>query len=93
MGKRYPHPMQQLRSDARGVVRFRLNHIVAWMLDHGPWDLNDLATKGFGKDDWQQFAQLIGYSVDGWASLSYVSRKQVAKADERVARLEKAGAL
>ena len=86
---RRPHPMQQMVIDGHGTIRFRVNHIVAWMLDHGPWDLNTLTVKGFTKDDWAQFAQLIGYSVDGWGSLPYVTRKQAEKADRRAEMLWK----
>jgi hypothetical protein len=29
----------------------------------------------FDREDWEQFAQLIGYSLDGFGELSYVSQE------------------
>jgi hypothetical protein len=60
--------MQPVEWDGTGVVRFKANPIVRFLLDHnGKFDLNDLhrmsETAGFGADDWDQFNQLIGYSV------------------------------
>lgn len=37
----------------------------------GICDLNQLAILPFDKEDRQQFAQLIGYSVEGYGELSY----------------------
>lgn len=66
------HPMQPLLVDGEGVLRFKENRIVRHLLDAGPLDLNALAALDFDPEDWRQFAQLIGYSLDGWASLPYV---------------------
>jgi hypothetical protein len=78
------HPMQPVGFDGRGVIRFKQNKIVCWMLESGErgtrYDLNDLARMEFTEEDWTQFAQLIGYSVYGWGSLSYVSDRDYAKA-------------
>lgn len=64
-----PHPMQEIEQDARGVMRFRANKIVQYLLDRGPVDMNHLGRvswgEGFTSDDWDQFNQLIGYSVSG----------------------------
>lgn len=43
------------------------------MLDDGPFDMNDIASKQFSQEDQEQFAQLIGYSLSGFSELSYVS--------------------
>lgn len=74
------HPMQPVDFDGkaqphseRGVIRFKLNAIVQWLLDNGGKDLNDIARQDFTDADRTQFAQLIGYSVSGWGDLSYVS--------------------
>ncbi len=71
------HPMQPTGSDSQGVLRFKENQIVRFLLDCGGYDLNKLCVignnRGWTDDDWTQFAQLIGYSVSGWADLSYVS--------------------
>jgi hypothetical protein len=55
-----------------GALRFKENKIVSWLLDNSGKNMNDIAMEEFSKDDQQQFAQLIGYSVSGYSSLSYV---------------------
>jgi len=88
------HPIQPLAKDKQGVMRFKENAIVRHLLDNGGIDLNKLAMLDFSKDDRIQFAQLIGYSLSGFAELSYVdnesyeaaelmSRKKVSAADAR----------
>lgn len=82
------HPMQPIYKDDHGVVRFKPNKIVRFMLDHGVtlvdgvWNrrwgenglsLNILAQMDFSQEDWEQFYQLIGYSVSGYGDLSGVS--------------------
>jgi hypothetical protein len=57
-----------------GVLRFKENAIVRHLLDKGGISLNDIAILDFSKDDRQQFAQLIGYSLSGYGDLrSYVT--------------------
>jgi hypothetical protein len=67
--------MQPIVKDQNGVLRFKENKIVDDMLEfssqHG-FDLNKIACKGYSKEDQQQLAQLIGYSVSGYCGLSYV---------------------
>ncbi len=68
------HPVQPLLKDSQGTVRFKVNRIVRYLLDtHPTCNLNMLACMDFSDDDRQQFAQLIGYSLSGYGSLSYVS--------------------
>jgi high-affinity Fe2+/Pb2+ permease len=67
------HPIQPLLKDDQGVLRFKKNAIVEYLLDHGLITLNDLAIINFSDEDRQQFAQLIGYSLSGYSELSYVS--------------------
>ncbi len=68
------HPLQPIARDEHGVPRFKSNGIVRFLLDAGPFDLNKLTMKQeFTDEDWEQFAQLIGYSVGGFNELSYVS--------------------
>lgn len=83
------HPMQSVHFDAQGTARFIKNDIVAYLLDKGPFDMNHLAMQGFPREDAEQFAQLIGYSVDGFAELSYVSKKAIQLADTMVDLLPK----
>lgn len=86
--KTKPHPIQPLVKDGKGVLRFKENKIVSYILDwcaskngHVGYttdtsgkapDLNALAAMDFPKEDWQQLAQITGYSLDGYGSLGYV---------------------
>jgi hypothetical protein len=66
------HPIQPIEKDEHGVPRFKGNAIVRFLLDDGPFDLNQIAMKRFSVEDQEQFAQLIGYSLGGFGELSYV---------------------
>ena len=67
-------PIQPTYVTEKGQMRFHPNKIVEYLLEKGGLDLNHLASQPeFPREDWVQFAQLIGYSVDGWSSLSYVT--------------------
>lgn len=70
--KNLQHPLQPLISDETGRLRFKENAIVIHLLDQGPFDMNSLAIMDFTVEDQEQFAQLIGYSLDGFGELSYV---------------------
>ena len=72
-GKNMRHPIQPLEKDNDGVLRFKQNAIVRYLLDAGPFDMNHLALMPFSQADQEQFAQLIGYSLCGFGDLSYVS--------------------
>lgn len=67
------HPNQPTYIDEREVQRFKPNNIVLHLLKYGGIDLNQIARLDFPIEDRIQFAQLIGYSVSGWGTLSYVS--------------------
>jgi hypothetical protein len=69
------HPIQPIKEDDNGTLRFKGNAIVKYLLDAGPFDMNTLALIPFSQKDREQFAQLIGYSVSGFNELSYVSDK------------------
>ena len=81
------HPMQPVVVDPHGVIRFKANAIVQYLLDAGPFDMNHLAVMPFSEADREQFAQLIGYSVSGAGDLSYIRRSFIRRADRRAARL------
>ncbi len=82
------HPMQPIILDDEGTPRFKQNPIVRFLLDAGPFDLNQLAIlPGTTPDDHAQFAQLTGYSVSGFGDLSYADPETVAKADEEAGLL------
>lgn len=78
-----PHPIQPLVKDEHGVVRFKENAIVRYLLDAGGSDMNKLAVMPFSREDREQFAQLIGYSHSGAFNLSYMSA-EVLDAAERM---------
>jgi len=82
------HPMQPIEIAKDGVIRFKQNKLVRSMVDQ--ISLNTLAamhsTEDYA-DDWNQLAQLIGYSVSGFGDLSYADAEIVAKADEIADRL------
>jgi hypothetical protein len=66
-------PMQPIVK-VDGQLRFQPNKIVEFLLDSpiNKVDLNLLAAMDFSDEDRAQFAQLIGYSVDGLFELRYV---------------------
>lgn len=67
------NPIQPFKKDEHGTLRFKGNAIVQHLLDtHQSCDMSELAKMDFTDDDRQQFAQLIGYSLDGYGMLSYV---------------------
>ena len=69
------HPIQPLVTQDQGIVRFKANQIVQFLLDAGPYDMNKLACMTFSAEDREQFAQLIGYSLSGFGELPYVSEE------------------
>jgi hypothetical protein len=77
------HPIQPLGTDDKGTLRFKENAIVRFLLDAGPFDMNQIAIKQFSAEDQEQFAQLIGYSLSGFGELSYV-RDETYSAAERM---------
>jgi len=46
----------------------------------GKLDLGKLRTIDFPQEDWEQFAQLMGYSISGYHELAYVSDESAAQA-------------
>lgn len=84
---RPPHPHQPIFVDERGVVRFKPNRIVEWMLEQGRagqrFDLHAIETRDFPDDDRIQLAQLIGYSVDVFGGLHYVPDELAAECDRQ----------
>lgn len=81
------HPIQPLYKDEEGTIRFKSNKIVRFLLDAGPYDLNTLAVMDFSREDREQFAQLIGYSLSGFGELSYVSDKTYKQAEKLADKL------
>jgi len=89
-----PHPMQPVIVDDHGTARFRGNAIVRAMLDRdtargrvypefparSDGGLNWIAEQNFTREDQEQFAQLIGYSISGYHELPYVTDESAAQA-------------
>lgn len=88
------HAMQPVVFDAEGVIRFQTNPIVRVLLEAGPFDMNKLAKMsgacGWTDEDHAHFAQLIGYSVSGWGTLSYVAEEDAETADKLADELAEA---
>lgn len=79
----YKLPIQPLVIDAHGTLRFKENPIVRVLLDyateHG-YGLNEIALEEFDAEDQMQLAQLIGYSLSGYGTLSYVTDESYERA-------------
>jgi hypothetical protein len=82
------HPMQPLIMDEQGIVHFKPNALVRYLLHNGGIDMNHLARLGYDKEDYEQFAQLIGYSVGGFNDLSYVSDEVCSLANEKAKEIQ-----
>ena len=86
------HPNQAVYMDGKRA-RFRANKIVRFLVDFAQSKgigLNELGSMPFDAADRMQLAQLIGYSVDGYAELSYVSDESKYQADLEAERVEQA---
>jgi len=81
MSEKPAFPQQPLVWDDT-VIRFRENRIVRFLLDAGPFDLNQLAHMPFDDDEREQLAQLLGYSVGGFMELDFVSDSAAETANE-----------
>lgn len=77
-------PLQPISKDANGCFRFEGNSVVQHLLDNGPFDMNALAIIDFPREDREQFAMLIGYSLSGFGELSYVSDETYEAATKEV---------
>ena len=80
--KKERNPMQPVILAAT-TVKFKRNEIVRDLLDfttlHG-FDMNHIVAQDYTQTDLEQFAQLIGYTVDGYHESSYVSDNSAKKA-------------
>lgn len=86
MPKEPKHSMQPVVL-VKDVVRFQVNPIVQYLLEHGGIDMNKLSelrnSQGFTDEDYSHFAQLIGYSLSGWSDLSYVTEEEWRQAYQK----------
>jgi hypothetical protein len=98
MAKKRPpakHPIQPMEKDEHGVLRFKRNKIVDFLASGR---LNELAAMDFPAEDWEQLAQLIGYSHSGspsyvrdevWYAAQSIYDKGMTEQDARIEYLEK----
>lgn len=98
MAKKRPpaiHPIQPLEKDEHGVLRFKRNKIVEHLAQG---KLNELTTMDFPAEDWEQLAQLIGYSHSGspsyvrdevWYAAQSIYDKGMTEQQARIQYLEK----
>lgn len=74
-------PIQPIAKDERGTYRFVKNRIVEMLLEEGPFDMNRIAVqmieRGWTENEYFQFAQLIGYSVNGIPYPDLLSESEV----------------
>lgn len=76
------------------VIRFMANPIVEDAEKSGAINLNEIAmNRKYTKKDHEELAQLIGYSVDGFCDLPYVSKKTKKKALRKAEKLRRKVAL
>jgi hypothetical protein len=66
-----------------GIVRFKRNAVVDWLLCNGYIDLNKIPTWNLPVEDVEQFWQLLGYSVSGYGELSFIREETIAEADKK----------
>ena len=83
------HPLQNIALDEKGTARYIKNNIVSFLLENGTFDMNFIVSKFYDdKEDLEQFAQLIGYSVYGASDLSYFSDQKFYEAMKKLKELE-----
>jgi len=83
-------PMQPVVIAEDGKIRFKENRIVSAFYEKSRasgFGLNEAALGDFTPEEHMQLAQLIGYSVDGYGTLSYVSDESYEEADKRAAAI------
>lgn len=95
MDRQIKPPMQPIVIDDRGVYRFLENRIISRLVDHGRrtgYGLNEIAHDFhngiFNVDEQMQLSQLIGYSIEGYGTLSYVSDESYEEALEQKNKLQ-----
>lgn len=78
------YPMQPIHFDPKGTLRFEENPIISYLACEVS-DLNHLAiwcaSNGVDGKYQEQLAQLIGYSVSGYGTLSYVTDDSYERAE------------
>jgi hypothetical protein len=81
------HPQQPIILGDDEVIRFKSNKIIEYLFNSGKLSLNELAMMDFSDEDRIQISQLLGYSVSGFGSLSYVPHEMALECDEEADRI------
>ena len=66
------HPIQPVITDNKGVLRFKENRIISDLLNFATYrgfGLNEIACRDYSREDRQQLAQLLGYTLYGYGEL------------------------
>lgn len=83
--------MQPVIIDKNGDPRFQENKLVSWMLgqlEKKGVSLNDFPVfDDIPQGDWEQFYQMIGYSVGGYCELKRVGRRSANAAVREAKKL------
>lgn len=82
MNQNPKHPVQPLIM-VDGVLRFKENKAISWVLDKGNLDLNRMHAQGFSQEDLEQVSMLVGYSLSGFGGLSHVSDETYERAEKQ----------
>lgn len=75
-------PMQPVEIDNNGVARFRENKLVSLAIDRLPNGMNTLRMWQATDEERTQVAQLVGYTIGGYAELDYVSDEAYLRAEQ-----------
>jgi hypothetical protein len=74
------HPLQQVYVDDSGEPRFRANAIVQHLLTHGSIRWDQILIMDFSLADREQIAQQLGYSVERYNELHWISQESFESA-------------
>ena len=86
-------PRQPMHVTEDGTVRFVPNAVVVHLLDEGGLDLNTLAMlEGLPAEDWRQFLQLIGCSVEGYCDYPFIDIEETKRVSAIAEMLQSAWA-
>ncbi|BAO89009.1 hypothetical protein [Caballeronia cordobensis] len=69
------HPLQQVYVDDTGEPRFRANAIVQHLLTHGSIRWDQILRMDFSLADREQIAQMLGYSIERYNELHWISQE------------------
>lgn len=85
--------MQPIVLNEKGVPQFQPNEAINRLFDaHAVYAATLLEAEDFSEDDRQQFAQLIGYTVQAYCKLPFASAEVAAEAQRKGALLVRAAA-